>query len=84
VRPQCRFGDGPATVRVELEHGCVCYPDDREQSLCEHHWYKMEPLGDATVVEEYILSDMEYTRRKSVAAGHCRPDHPVFNEEDWT
>lgn len=51
---QCRFGDGPATVRVALEKGCVCYPDDREQFLCEHHWWKMEPLGDAVVVEELV------------------------------
>jgi hypothetical protein len=29
-------------------------------------------------------SDMEYMRRKSIAAGHCRPDHPVFNPEDYT
>lgn len=53
VVPQCRFGNhAPATVRVVLEKGCVCYPDDREQFLCEHHWYKMTPLGSAEVVEE--------------------------------
>lgn len=49
----CRFNDhAPATVRVALQTGCVCYPNDREQLLCEHHWYKAEPLGDMVVVEE--------------------------------
>jgi len=42
---QCRFGDGPATVRVIMSKGCVCYPEDREQYLCEHHWYKSTPSG---------------------------------------
>lgn len=50
--PECRFGGHPASVRVELEAGCVCFPDDKEQFLCEHHWWKMEPLGDVKVVEE--------------------------------
>jgi len=45
TEPQCRFGCGPATVHVELAAGCVCFRDDREQYLCEHHFYKMEPLG---------------------------------------
>lgn len=51
--PRCRFnGHAPATVRAELSAGCVCFPDDREQFLCEQHWHQMEPLGDAVVIEE--------------------------------
>jgi hypothetical protein len=49
---QCRFEDGPAVVRVALDHGCVCFPEDREQALCAHHWYKSEPLGAMAVIEE--------------------------------
>jgi hypothetical protein len=49
---KCRFGCPVATVRVQLNAGCVCFPEDREQYLCEHHWWKMEPLGDVKVVEE--------------------------------
>jgi hypothetical protein len=50
---QCRFGDGPTVVRVALDKGCVCFPGDREQALCAHHWYKSEPLGSFDVIEQY-------------------------------
>jgi hypothetical protein len=47
----CKFGCGPAAVYVELSRGCVCFPDDREQFLCNQHWYKMEPLGTVKAIE---------------------------------
>jgi hypothetical protein len=50
--PLCRFGDGPAVVRVALDKGCVCYPDDREQWLCYHHRWKSTPIGSFDVIEE--------------------------------
>lgn len=48
----CRFGDGAAVVKVRLDKGCVCFPDDREQFLCAHHLYKSTPLGSFDVIEE--------------------------------
>ena len=52
----CRFAtDGcpdEAVARVQME-GCVCYPDDTEQSLCMQHLHESEPLGKWTVVEWY-------------------------------
>lgn len=52
----CRFAvrgcTAPAVVRVRLDKGCVCYRDDREQCLCDHHFYKSTPIGDMEVIEE--------------------------------
>lgn len=48
----------------------------------EYQPYYETDLGIIMTTE--TPSDMEYARRRSIAAGHCRPDHPVFNEEDWT
>ena len=41
---QCRFGDGPAVALIEFNSGCFCYPNDREQWLCEHHINRATPL----------------------------------------
>ena len=52
----CRFPHDPpvpAVVRVSMDRGCVCYPDDREQDLCVQHDYKSEPLGTYEVIREY-------------------------------
>ena len=35
----------PATVLVEFDQGCVCFPNEKEQWLCEQHWYNSEPVG---------------------------------------
>lgn len=51
--PQCRFGDGEAAVRVKMDKGCACYPDDREQLLCFHHASESEPIGSWTIVERF-------------------------------
>lgn len=47
----CRFDGSPAVVRVEMDEGCVCFPDDREQLLCAQHAINSEPLGSFVVVE---------------------------------
>lgn len=44
----------PATVLAEFDQGCVCYPDDKEQWLCEQHWCNSEPLGSAKVVVDLL------------------------------
>ena len=44
-RPRCRFCGSVATVVATFTHGCVCYPDDRVQALCEQHWHNSMPLG---------------------------------------
>lgn len=60
--PRCRFSDfnprhtEPAVVRVKLEAGCLCYPDDREQNLCWQHLHKLAEngaLGPWKVIKEY-------------------------------
>ncbi len=46
----CRFGDSdPVVVRVELSAGCLCFPDDKTQDLCEYHYYKASPQGEMKV-----------------------------------
>lgn len=50
ILPPCRFCRDPAVVRVGLPAGCVVYPEDREQDLCEHHWHKTTPLAGAYLV----------------------------------
>lgn len=47
---QCRFLDGPAVALFTLDQGCACYPDDREQWLCEHHMHRATPLGSMRLV----------------------------------
>jgi hypothetical protein len=56
--PQCRFGDGEAAVRVAMDKGCTCYPDDREQLLCFQHAHESEPLGSWKVIEEFYEPDL--------------------------
>lgn len=46
----CRFCNSPAEIAVELERGCYCFPDDRNQDLCMQHWIRLEPLGKAVAV----------------------------------
>jgi len=39
--PMCRFRDkSPAKARYKTPQGCVCFPEDREQDLCEQHIIK--------------------------------------------
>ena len=44
----------PGVVRVKLPHGCICYPDAREQWLCEQHYEKMSGNG----VEHEVVEDL--------------------------
>lgn len=42
----CRFGDSSGAIAVwEMDEGCMCYPDDRVQSLCLHHTFRASPRG---------------------------------------
>jgi len=51
---KCRFGcNDPPIVRVRLEAGCVCFPDDKEQLLCAQHLVCMTPLGDWSITEVF-------------------------------
>jgi hypothetical protein len=43
--PPCRFGDGEAIYRVAVPDGCLCYPDDREQDLCLHHYHRFAQVN---------------------------------------
>lgn len=57
----CRFSydnkihTEPAVVRVRLTKGCVCFPDDKEQDLCEAHLIKLENgcLEQYEIIKEY-------------------------------
>lgn len=58
----CRFGDGPAVARFSLPRGCICYPDDREQSLCQHHAAKARANGvDMDLIADLTI-DQEFTK----------------------
>ena len=52
----CRFRstapahDDPAVIRVALDEGCICFPDDREQDLCAQHAVRATPLGNMELV----------------------------------
>lgn len=52
-RPPCRFCKELSIVRVAIPQGCFCYPDDREQDLCDHHVQRATPLGEMTVIHWY-------------------------------
>lgn len=45
VDHKCRQCGAPATHRVTLSAGCVVWPHDREQYLCQQHLVKATPLG---------------------------------------
>lgn len=40
----CRFCGSEAIAIYWLDEGCVCYPNDKVQALCEQHIYKSTPL----------------------------------------
>lgn len=47
----CRFGDGPAVALIKFNSGCFCYPNDREQWLCEHHIHRATPLDGMKMIK---------------------------------
>ena len=50
--PMCRFNDGmPAKARFSTPKGCVCFPDDRYQDLCEQHIIKWGVIDDEGVMQ---------------------------------
>jgi hypothetical protein len=54
---KCRFGcAGGVAVIVELEKGCVCWPD-QIQALCPQHWTTLEPLGECRVIFDWQPAD---------------------------
>lgn len=50
----CRLCGDRATVVCAMDRGCVCYPNDREQALCEQHFWKSEPLGSMVVIRDLV------------------------------
>lgn len=50
---KCRFCDHPAIGRFRMNGGCTCYPDDREQCLCEHHARRAQPLDGMYLLEDF-------------------------------
>jgi hypothetical protein len=46
----CRFCGAPAVGIYYFDKGCVCYPDDRMQSLCEQHIVKATPIGNMRLI----------------------------------
>lgn len=47
----CRFGCTRAVARFVMSEGCICYPHDRQQSLCIHHLGYSQPFGSMELVE---------------------------------
>lgn len=60
--PRCRFCSDPAVVRVALDEGCACFPDDREQCLCDQHWLKATPLGGMAILAVLGVSIVDESR----------------------
>ena len=58
---ECRFQDGPAVAIFLLSEGCLCHPEDKEQSLCAHHAFKATPLGEM-VLKEDLTVNQEFTK----------------------
>jgi hypothetical protein len=42
---KCRFCDDEAVAVFDMPRGCVCYPEDRQQSLCMQHIVKANTIG---------------------------------------
>ena len=59
--PDCRFCSAKALGRFALDKGCLCYPDDREQDLCQQHVVRATPLGSMELLVDYTL-DGSFTR----------------------
>lgn len=51
----CRFCGSEAVGRFELPGGCVCHPEDREQSLCMHHVVRASPSEGMILVEDFTV-----------------------------
>jgi hypothetical protein len=50
----------------------MCFPDDREQSLCVHHALRATPLGSFELIEDYTVEKVLENLllgRTSAAAG---------------
>lgn len=58
----CRFPHKtpvPASYILDTPNGCVCYPDDRVQAICEQHYIK-DGMGDGwTVIKELPLPESD-------------------------
>lgn len=46
----CRFGcREPAVATLATPRGCLCFPDDREQTLCLHHAMRATAPGASLI-----------------------------------
>lgn len=52
---KCRFCTAHAVAVFDLPEGCLCYPHDREQSLCPHHAFKANPIGDMVLKKDLTV-----------------------------
>jgi hypothetical protein len=51
----CRFGDGPAVAVFDMDAGCICFPDDRQQALCAQHAMRSTPLGSMVLADDLTV-----------------------------
>jgi hypothetical protein len=42
---RCRFEGSPAVAIYEMDEGCLCHPEDRQQALCMQHVERANPIG---------------------------------------
>lgn len=57
----CRFCDRPAVGVFFLSRGCVCYPRDRLQALCQQHVVRSNPTG-SMVLHQDLTVGPEFSR----------------------
>lgn len=56
--PLCRFCRWPAVGIFELNRGCLCFPEDREQALCMQHVVRATPLGDMSLLIDLTVEGL--------------------------
>jgi hypothetical protein len=60
VSEKCRHcGSVDAAVWVALQKGCLAFPDDRDQWLCDYHFDRMSPLGGWWLLEDLLQPEIQ-------------------------
>lgn len=82
---KCRFCDDEALAIFHFSRGCVCYPDDRQQTLCWQHVVRATPLGGMELIEDLTLGQnfttwwRKWTRR-SLDDSHKETGLPTITQ----
>jgi hypothetical protein len=56
----CRFCGNVAVGKFVMSHGCVDFPNEREQDLCLMHVSLASPLGTMDIIEVHQPMYLEF------------------------